>query len=299
MLSCRIELPENFRIQDVLEFHGRDSQQFAERVTGRELHKGLIWTGHSACLTLRFREHIVETELAIDGPESATDIDMLNTMVRRMLGLTQAVEEFEHHHGKHPELGPLIARQRGLRVPLAASPFEALAWAVTGQQISLGAAVSLRRKLIHAAGLRHSSGLACYPDAAQISTLKIEDLRRGGFSQSKAQTLITLSRLVETDALPLQTWLVKMPPIEQICEQLLRLHGIGPWTVSYALLRGFGWLDGSLHGDAGVRRGLQNLLLKPEKISDEQARAWLEPFSPWRALVAAHLWASNATADIP
>ena len=205
MLSCRIELPENFRIQEVLEFHGRDSQEFAERVTARELYKGLIWAEHSACLTLRFREHFVETELAIDGPESSTSIDELNTMVRRMLGLTQAVDEFEHHHGRHPELGPLIARQRGLRVPLAASPFEALTWAVTGQQISLGAAISLRRKLIHAAGLRHSSGLACYPEAAQISTLKIEDLHRVGFSQSKAQTLITLSRLVEADALPLQT----------------------------------------------------------------------------------------------
>jgi DNA-3-methyladenine glycosylase II len=78
------------------------------------------------------------------------------------------------------------------------------------------------------------------------------------------------------------------------------VSGIGPWTVYYALLRGFGWLDGSLHGDAGVRRGLQVLLNSSEKVSEEHARVWLAEFSPWRALVIAHLWAVPSSGpDLP
>ncbi len=139
---------------------------------------------------------------------------------------------------------------------LAATPFEALTWAITGQQISLSAALSLRRKLIRAAGLGHSGGLACYPDAGSIARLSEADLHQAGFSRTKAQTLIALSQGVRQNRLPLDAWLVTLP-VAEIRERLLRLRGIGPWTVDYALLRGFGWLDGSLHGDAAVRRNLQ------------------------------------------
>jgi len=79
-------------------------------------------------------------------------------------------------------------------------------------------------------------------------------------------------------------------PVDDMRAQLLRLHGIGPWTVDYTLLRGFGWLDGSLHGDAAVRRKLQRLLGSTAALTQDFTRSWLAQFSPWRALVAAHLW---------
>jgi DNA-3-methyladenine glycosylase II len=208
-----------------------------------------------------------------------------------MLGLTQPVDEFEKTHARHPQLGALIARQAGLRVPLAASPFEALTWAIIGQQISVSAAVSIRRKMIKAAGLVHSGGLACYPDASRLTALSEADLRAAGFSASKAQTLISVSAQVLAGELPLDEWLDN-PPVDLLRERLLGIRGIGPWTVNYTLLRGFGWLDGSLHGDIAVRRALQRLPGNPEKMGEAEARAWLEPLSPWRALVAAHLWAS-------
>ena len=114
-------------------------------------------------------------------------------MVRRMLGLTQRVEEFEQVYRAHPQLGALIARHPGLRVPLTATPFEALTWAITGQQISVRAAIALRRKLIEVTGLKHSGGLSCYPDAGRLVRLTEHDLHQAGFSQAKARTLIALS----------------------------------------------------------------------------------------------------------
>jgi DNA-3-methyladenine glycosylase II len=217
-------------------------------------------------------------------------------MTWRMLGLDQGVDEFEARYREHAQLGGMIARQSGLRVPVAATPFEALTWAVTGQQISVGAAVSLRRKLVLATGVRHSAGLLCYPEAWQIAQLDEVTLRGAGFSRTKAETLLTLSRLVAEERLPLDDWLRALPPAELIREQLGAVRGIGPWTISYTLLRGFGWLDGSLHGDVAVRRGLQVLLGSPDKVGEEEARIWLAAFSPWRALVGAHLWAAHSAA---
>lgn len=237
----------------------------------------------------------MEAALTIDGAAGAGCAVRFEAMVRRMLGLGQDVDAFERQHRHHPQVGALIARQAGLRVAVAATPFEALTWAVTGQQISLGAAVSLRRKLILAAGVRNACGLMCYPDAERITALTMDDLRAAGFSAAKANTLLTLARLVADGELPLDDWLQTVP-VEEIRERLSNVHGIGPWTVDYTLLRGFGWMDGSLHGDAAVRRSLQVLLGVEGKIGEHDARIWLAAFSPWRALLAAHLWAAQRAA---
>lgn len=288
-LSCAVALPNGFRADAVLAFHGRDHSGLAERVQQHRLLKGLMWEGRPACLSVRFDAGLAHAQLALDGVTDA-DPQALLRLVRHMLGLTQPIEAFESAHRAHPQIGPLIARQSGLRVPLSATPFEALTWAITGQQISLGAALSIRRKLIEAAGMRHSSGLACYPDAAAIAMLGEASLRQAGFSRAKAQTLMVLGREVAAGHLPLQAW-TTAAPAEQIREQLLRVGGIGPWTVDYTLLRGYGWLDGSLHGDAAVRRKLQRLLGQTTKLTDDFTHRWLAEFSPWRALLAAHLWA--------
>lgn len=293
-LSCTLPLPRGYREHDFLEFHQRDPQGIAESIAGSCLNKGLLWDGLPACLTIRLTGTKADVELRLDGIVDGADEPALAEMARQMLGLNQPVEAFEQAYEGHPQLGLMIAKNPGLRVPQAATPFEALTWAVTGQQISVQAAISLRRKLILAAGARHSSGLACYPDAARIARLSPEQLRQAGFSQTKAQSLLTLSSMVVNDTLPLAQWALNPPPASAIQDRLLSIRGIGPWTVNYALLRGFGWLDGSLHGDAAVRRGIQRLLARPDPVTEAEARAWLAPFTPWRALVSAHLWATQS-----
>lgn len=304
VLSCALSLPAAFRRREILAFHRRDAQEIAEAVaeSGQEasLRKGLVWNGAPAHLQVRFVPDRVEASMVIDGAGDPAGDERFDAMVHRMLGLAQDVDAFERQHRGHPQVGALIGRQAGLRVPVAATPFEALTWAVTGQQISLSAAVSLRRKLILAAGVRNASGLMCYPDPGRVAALSVDVLRQAGFSIAKANTLLTVARLAADGGLPLDAWL--HPPqsaalaVDDIRERLLAVRGIGPWTVDYTLLRGFGWMDGSLHGDAAVRRGLQALLGAEDKIAESEARTWLAQFSPWRALVAAHLWAAGASA---
>jgi DNA-3-methyladenine glycosylase II len=292
-LSYLIPLPRNFRLHDTLEFHRRDVQQVSEQVTDTTLCKGMVWQDMPVRLFIQFSPEYAEATLTIDDATIQINPNQFKDMVYRMLGLDQCIEIFEHQYRSHPQLGPLIRQQPGLRVPLAATPFEALTWAITGQQISVSAAVSIRRKLISATNIRHTSGLLCYPQARQILQLTEPTLRQAGFSTSKAKTLLAVSAQVLDGQLPLDAW-VQTRPIETICAQLQTIRGIGPWTVNYALLRGYGWLDGSLHGDAAVRRGLQSLLNQAEKLSEDEAKTWLAQFTPWRALISAHIWARQS-----
>lgn len=293
-VSCSLPLPDDFRAADMLKFHHRDILAVAEAVDVNTLRKGILWNGSTACLTICFDTSCAQVELAIDGIPAVADTEALRKLAQRMLGLDQPIEEFEWRYRDHPQLGILIAGQSGLRVPVTASIFEALSWAIICQQISVSAAVTIRRRLIQLAALRHSSGLYCFPDALHLVDFSQSDLRQAGFSQNKAQCLLTLSRMIVAGELALEYTGAELP-VDRIREQLLKIRGIGPWTVNYALLRGFGWLDGSLHGDLAVRRGLQKLLGISEPISEQQAQQWLAPFSPWRALIAVHLWMFMAT----
>ncbi|MGP1716760.1 MAG: DNA-3-methyladenine glycosylase family protein [Methylophilus sp.] len=290
MSTQPIALPAGFRAQDFLTFHGRDKLAVSEKVTGNVLEKAIVLHDRPALLTLTFSEQKVDYSLAVDAAVHEVDADAVVQMVQHMLGFTQPIAEFEQAYADHPLLGIMIARQAGLRVPVSMSPFEALTWAVIGQQVSLHAAISMRRKFIQLADMQHSSGFYCYPSPAQVAQLSVEGLRLAGLSQSKANTLLKVSELVLAGELPMDDWLRDQVSSEVIATALAAIKGIGPWTISYTLLRGYGWLDGSLHGDAAVRRAIRGLMAV-EQISEKEAEQWLKAFSPWRALLAAHLWA--------
>ncbi|MGE8491630.1 DNA-3-methyladenine glycosylase 2 [Comamonas sp.] len=296
-LTTQVALPANYRPQDMLALHARDALQASEKVEGLRVSKGLVWQGQPALLQLEMVDGASRAvaSLAVDGTApTGNDRAALDAMLARMLGLGEGADQLALQHGQHPVLGPLLLGQMGLRVPASSSPFEALVWAITGQQISVAAAIALRRRLIAAAAVQHSSGMLCHPDAAALAALTPEQLRAAGFSVSKIATLERVCAAVLDGSLPLDAWAaqpLQAQDAQAIEDALLAIKGIGPWTVHYALLRGFGWLDGSLHGDVAVRNALARLLEVPS-VSQREAEQWLGAFAPWRALVAAHLWAS-------
>ena len=64
-----------------------------------------------------------------------------------------------------------------------------------------------------AGGPPHSSGLWCYPEAADVAKLPVEDLTTRKFSRSKAETLVRLAQLVETDRTSLNAPTTSRPPV--------------------------------------------------------------------------------------
>lgn len=316
-------LPPHYRLQELLGFHQRDSEQLAEQLVQQgaqtRLRKGLDWQGQPAWMELCWEGAAADREAPLQlhatlylpqKPQADTSADTSARwagVVRRMLGLAYPPAALEAAHGEHPQLGHLLRAQAGLHVPAAPTAWEALTWAITGQQISVAAAVTLRRRLIRAAGqplesvkdeVPNAQPLWTYPNPTQVPALGEAGLRAAGYSQAKTRALLALAALVDSGALPMEDWAFASDAGQMTAEQidaaslhLLAVPGIGPWTVHYTLLRGLGWPDGSLHGDVAVRKALAGLL-GVERVTEAQTRDWLLEFAPWRALVAAHLWAS-------
>lgn len=288
MTTHRIALPRGYRTQDVLAFHSRDSEGVAEQVTDTRLRKAVMLGGVPVLLDVAIgaREALcsIEADAVLDAAQEAMVADAL----ANILGLRIDPNRFFNFVKGDPLLEPLARQHKGLRIVQSATVFEALTWAVIGQQINLTFAIALRRTFIQQAGRRHSSGMWCYPEARDVAKLDVDELLSRKFSRSKAETLIRLARLVADGELSLD----RTGDVAAASEALLAVKGIGPWTVNYALLRGYGYEDCSLHGDVAIRSALQRLMGADEKPSIADTERWLAAYAPHRTMVAAHLWAS-------
>lgn len=296
--ACDIPLPKGFRLQDILGFHARDITALSEEVRDTRLRKAVVLKGMPCQISIDFFTNYATVKLHCDGRAALTEAELIG-LGQRLLGLHFDTKKFEKKYAKDPHLGVLVQRQAGLNIAMVPTVFEALVWAITGQQITVSFAIQLRRRLIELTNIRHSQGLVCHPDAQAVASLDADQLGELKFSRAKSATILRIAQMVNSGELRLDssTSSGDAPASAQdyaaLSQQLLAIKGVGPWTVNYAMMRGAGYADCSLHGDVVVRSALQNLIGAQEKISEAEAKAWLENYAPWRSLVAAHLWASK------
>ncbi len=285
-----ISLPRDYRISDVVAFHGRDKEGVAELVEPARVRKGVLIEGTPVLLDVRFDAGGAECTIDPDGVLTASAQQLVDDALLNILGLRIDPQPFVDAARSDPLLGPLVKREPGLRIVQSATIFEALTWAIIGQQINLTFAIALRRTFIVQAGRPHSSGLWCYPEAADVAALAAEQLTTRKFSRAKADTLLRLAQLVAGGEL----LLARDGDLGAACASLLAVKGIGPWTVNYALLRGYGYADCSLHGDVAIRTALQRLLGEDVKPGMARTEALLAQYAPHRTMAAAYLWSSLA-----
>jgi len=276
-----LTLPKGYRCHEVLDFYARDPESVSERVDSGGLQKCFA-AGSPALLDIRFKG---DSALCVTDAE---DLSEAKRIAARMLGIETDAAEFENRFIDDPLLGCLISKQRGLRIPLTPDPWEALAWAIMGQQISLKVAIMLRRNLIAAAGAVHESGLRAHPSAEAVAALDVNALRALKFSGSKAEYLLAAARAVESGALPVHE--MHAMPVDRAASLAAAVRGIGPWTIQYFFLRGLGLSDCLPAGDAGLAQGLARLC--GSRPDEKEVREIMARYAPWRSLATYHVWAS-------
>jgi len=288
-----LELPRGYRATDALAYHGRDPAGPAERLTaGNRFSKALVVEETPVILHIAFVGTTAQCHVESARRLSATAIASVHRTVIRMLGLSTDAGGFESRAIHDPAIARLIQGRRGMRVPLATSSFEALAWAIIGQQINLGFATALRRALIELAGhpIGNGTDMRAHPSAAEVAQLDPQDLTRLRFSRSKAEYLIDMARLAASGQLPLEE--LEAGSAKRAEAVLLGIRGLGPWTANYTMMRGFGFADAVPVGDVVLSNGLQRFHLLENRPDAQGTATLMAPFAPHRSLATCHFWAS-------
>ncbi len=280
-----LTLTRDFRAEDVLAYHGRDPQSLCERVEGRTLFKAI----GEGVLEIRFegpKAHCHLHGAPVAGPAAMA----LHRCAVRMLGLHQDPAAFERSLVRHPAFQGLAMARRGLRIPLTANVWEALVWAILGQQVNLAFAYTLRRALVARFGQPRPLGLCSHPGPEALAGADLEDLLALRLSRAKAECLLRAAQAVVSGALDLETFPDR--PATRASAHLLAIKGIGPWTAQYVLMRGCGFGDCVPIGDAGLTLALQRHHGLDHRPDPTETLEWLAPFAPRRSLAVFHLWAS-------
>jgi DNA-3-methyladenine glycosylase II len=290
-----LPLPRGYDAAYTLAYHGRDAASSSERVDGAVIVKPLLIAGGVLILAIDLGASSSEAvaHIRLDRPVSAELQATIVERVSRMLGLASDVEGFEAFMASHPHGAATVGRRAGIHLPQTADPFEALCWAIIGQQINLTFTATLRREVVDLAGVRHAAtGMVAHPGAVEVAALDPAALTARRFSRSKARYLIGAANRIADGSLNLAGLAHATPAEAEVA--LVSLHGIGPWTARYIMLRGLGFPDVAPIGDSGLATALQRLHGLPARPDAAAQEALMQSFSPYRSLTTAHLWAGLA-----
>ena len=166
-------------------------------------------------------------------------------------------------------------------------PYEALARAIVGQQLSTKAAASIWSKL-----LDQFDGDTPSPEA--LLARRPAQLRKAGLSGSKVEFLRDLARRVRDGKLDLRR-LAKLPD-EDVVAELIEVKGIGRWTAEMFLIFHLARPDVVSTGDLGIRRAVQIAYGLEELPGPTELERIAEEWRPHRTLACLYLWRSLANA---
>lgn len=159
--------------------------------------------------------------------------------------------------------------------------FGMLVRSIISQQISTGAARSIRKRLQE---LARPDGLK----AANLTRFSVDQLRSVGLSPQKASYVADLARKVTDGTVDLRR--IGRLPDEGIVEELTRVKGIGRWTAQMFLIFSLGRLDVFPHDDLGVRVAIRNRYGLAELPDRRTALAIAAPWRPYASVASWYCW---------
>ena len=179
-----------------------------------------------------------------------------------------------------------------LKLHAQREPYEALVRAIAYQQLHGRAAAAILGRLV-----------ARFPDVPfprpqDILSLEDEALRACGFSASKILAIKGIASATLNGEVPTAAEASGMSD-EELIRQLVKLRGVGRWTVEMLLIFALGRPDVLPVDDFGVREGWRKLKGLPEQPKPRELAAIGETWQPYRTTAAWYLWqAAGQAADI-
>ncbi|MGX5820645.1 DNA-3-methyladenine glycosylase family protein [Chitinophaga lutea] len=283
-----------FNFDECLRFLNRSPRECLHRVEDRAIYKALAPGGEP--VLVRIREDAAQKALVLDVLQGAPDEAQRGGIARyvtRWLHLDGDMGAFYEFAATDGLLKSLVQDYSGLRLIGIPDLFEAITWTITGQQINLAFAYTMKQRLVQAFGypVEWEGGVVhLYPHPAVIAVLQPEDLMPMQFSRTKAEGIIRIARLMADGALTEEK--IAAMPYEAARDGLVSIKGIGPWSANYVLMKFAQHPQALPLEDAGLHNALRHRLQLPAKPSLPEVKALTAHWKNHAAYATFYCWRS-------
>ena len=127
------------------------------------------------------------------------------------------------------------------------------------------------------------------PTPEQVLEMPHDDLRGAGLSNAKALAIQDLAANTVDGTVPTMEILLEMND-EAVIERLVKVRGIGVWTVQMLLIFRLGRADVFPIHDLGVRKGYTQMYGLDELIAPKKLAEVGEIWRPYRSVATWYLW---------
>lgn len=288
-----IEAPLNFNFQECLWFLDRNFDDCMHKVNADQVIKVIEIEGQQVLVSVAFYESKLQIEL-LEGDLKQSDLNKLKQFVSDWFDLEKDMESFYRLIKNDERLAYMAMSYNGLRLIGIPNLFEAICWAIIGQQINLTFAYKLKRRLVEKYGTSMSyngTNYHVFPDCEVLANLYPDDLKEMQFSKSKAEYLITIAKAFATGAIS-KDKLLALPDLNARQKALNNIKGIGVWTANYALMKSLKEHSCVPYGDAGLLNSLLNHKIITEKKQHKEIELFFNDYPGWESYLVFYLWRS-------
>ncbi|TCZ81127.1 DNA-3-methyladenine glycosylase 2 family protein [Paenibacillus albiflavus] len=285
--------PPEFSYKECFVYLDRSKQENLHQIHNERLIKLISIDGTPILLIISFVELMIRVDFPLGIP-SAHARSAVASYVWDLFDLDTNLSQFYEQAVQDSILQPLVNRYYGLRIVQISDLFEALTWAIMGQQINLTFAYTLKSRFVERFGESLTFGDDVYwlfPTYDRIAQLNIDELREMQFTSRKAEYVIGVAKEMCSGNLSRESLLAMKDP-KLIHQALTSIRGIGAWTADYVMMKCLHNTSAFPITDVGLHNALKLQLEMDRKPTLDEIKQYAAHWDGWQAYATFYLWRS-------
>lgn len=290
-----IRTPEPFSFDECLVYLDRSPLEILHTIRNEAMTKLIRIADSLLLITIQMGIGylVVKVVNEVPAPKDRGDVQALvRQRVRHWFDLDTELSDFYHACDSDAVVGSLIKNYQGLRIIRMDDPFEAICWAILGQQINLTYAYTLKKRLVEAYGqsmVYNEQTYYTFPSPHSIASLDVDTIKAIGLTTKKSEYILDMARHFNTGE-PQEFFRAHSTDYQGLHRYLMTFRGIGPWTADYVIMKCFSINEAFPLADVGIHNALKLQMNRTEKPSMDEIEIMLPGWKGWESYVAFYLW---------
>ena len=289
----KLPIPNHFSFDETLSFLDRGFDECLYNVTDTAVSRLINLSDGKAIIKIYQNEEYLEIELQKSNI-SKYNLQEVKEYVTEWFDLNRNIEPFYKLLKNHPLLSDLSIEYSGSRIISIPDLFEAICWAIIGQQINLSFAYKLKRLLVDKYGEKEIINNRIYltfPTPENLVKANRNDLITMKFSRQKIDYLMNISNAFVDNQISKEI-LLNCKSMEERIEKLTSIKGIGIWSANYVLMKSIRDMSCITYGDSGLNKAIHTIFKTGKKPAKNEIDDIFKDFKNWESYLNFYLWKS-------